>query len=75
MVVVTPGQQYNAGEKPTVIMYNYINRHAGPPNKKQKDKKGGINSNNNTVYDNSAIESYNSKMSGRNTPSYCVQVH
>ena len=36
------GQQYNVGEKPTVItMYIYINRHAGPPKKtKQKTKKG-----------------------------------
>ena len=29
-MVVTMGQQYNVGEKPTVIMYTYINRHAGP---------------------------------------------
>ena len=28
----------NGGEKPTVILYNYINRHAGIPNKtKTKD--------------------------------------
>ena len=26
---VTLGQQYNVGEKPTVILYIYINRHAG----------------------------------------------
>ena len=26
---ITLGQQYNVGEKPTVIMYTYINRHAG----------------------------------------------
>ena len=25
----TLGQQYNVGEKPTVILYIYINRHAG----------------------------------------------
>ena len=25
----TLGQQYNIGEKPTVILYTYINRHAG----------------------------------------------
>ena len=25
------GQQYNVGEKPTVILYTYINRHAGTP--------------------------------------------
>ena len=26
---ITLGQQYNVGEKPTVIRYIYINRHAG----------------------------------------------
>ena len=31
-MVVTLGQQYNVGEKPTVILYTYINRHAGTPN-------------------------------------------
>ena len=25
------GQQYNVGEKPTVILYIYINRHVGTP--------------------------------------------
>ena len=25
------GQQYNVGEKPTVILYTYINHHAQPP--------------------------------------------
>ena len=29
-MVVTLGQQYNVGEKPTVILYTYINRHAEP---------------------------------------------
>ena len=28
-MVVTLGQQYNVGEKPTVILYSYIDRHAG----------------------------------------------
>ena len=34
MMVVTLGQQYNVGEKPTVMLYIYynINRHAGTPN-------------------------------------------
>ena len=32
-MVVTLGQQYNVGEKPTVILYTYINRHAGTPDK------------------------------------------
>ena len=30
---ITLGQQYNVGEKPTVIPYIYINRHAGTPEK------------------------------------------
>ena len=31
-MVVTLGQQYNVGEKPTVILYTFVNRHAEPPN-------------------------------------------
>ena len=33
---ITLGQQYNVGEKPTVIQYIYINRHAGAPEKHKK---------------------------------------
>ena len=36
-MVVTLDQQYNIGEKPTVILYTYINRHAGTPNKTAKN--------------------------------------
>ena len=33
-MVVTLGQQYNVGEKPTVVLYAYIiNRDAGTPDK------------------------------------------
>ena len=36
-MVVTSGQQYNVEEKPIVILYTYVNRHGGTPNKtKQK---------------------------------------
>ena len=35
-MVVTLGQQYNTGEKPTVMLYTYIDRQAGTPDKKQK---------------------------------------
>ena len=28
-IIVTLDQQYSVGEKPTVILYPYINRHAG----------------------------------------------
>ena len=38
-MVVTLGQQYNnIGEKSTVILYTYINRHAETPEKQQKRK-------------------------------------
>ena len=30
LMVVTLGQKCNVGEKPTVILYTYINRHAEP---------------------------------------------
>ena len=36
-MVVTLGRQYNVGEKLTVILYTYIDRHAGTPDKKQKN--------------------------------------
>ena len=29
--VTASGQQYNIGEKPSVILYTYINLHAGTP--------------------------------------------
>ena len=32
-MVVTLGQQYNTGKKPTVMLYTYIERHAGTPDK------------------------------------------
>ena len=38
-MVVTLGQQCNVGEKPTVILYTYINRDAGTLDKKQKQKQ------------------------------------
>ena len=34
-MVVTLGQEYNIGEKPTVILYTYINRHAPEKQGKQ----------------------------------------
>ena len=35
----SPFPPSNVGEKPTVILYTYINRHAGTPEKKRKEKK------------------------------------
>ena len=33
---------HNVGEKPTVILYTYINRHAGTPDKKQKQNRNNV---------------------------------
>ena len=41
-MVVTSGQQYHVGEKPTVILHTYINRHAGTPDKKQKQNRNNV---------------------------------
>ena len=41
-VVVILGQQYDVGEKPTVKLCTYINRHAGLPEKKSKNKTEAI---------------------------------
>ena len=51
-MVITLGQQYNVGEKPTVILYTYINRHAGTPT---KVKTNDTSSNNKDKY-NTIIE-------------------
>ena len=42
-MVVTFGQQYNIGEKPTVILYSYINRHAGTPDKQRRQNSTSSN--------------------------------
>ena len=39
---ITLGRQYNVGEKPTVILYTYITRHAGTP-EKRKNKDNVVN--------------------------------
>ena len=48
-MVVTLGQQYNVGEKPAVILYTYIDRHAGTPDKKQKTKQKQCSTSSNMV--------------------------
>ena len=45
---ITLGQQHNVGEKPTVILYTYINRHAGTPKRKRKNRQNSTSSNSNT---------------------------
>ena len=39
---ITLGQQYNVGEKPTVILYIYINRHAETPEKHKKQTRDNV---------------------------------
>ena len=39
---ITLGQQYNVGEKPTVILYTYINHHAGIPEKQLKQSRDNV---------------------------------
>ena len=51
-MVITLGQQYNVGEKPTVILNTYINRHAGTP---KKGRQNNTSSNNKDKY-NTIIE-------------------
>ena len=41
-MVITLGQQYNVEEKPTVILYTCISRHAGTPDKKQKQSRNNV---------------------------------
>ena len=36
------GSKYNVGEKPTVILYTYINRHAGTPHIHQKQNRNNV---------------------------------
>ena len=42
-IVVTLSQQYNVGEKPIVILYTYINRHAGTPKKQRRQNSVSSN--------------------------------
>ena len=35
-MVITQGQQYNVGKKPTVILYAYVNRRAGTSEKQRQ---------------------------------------
>ena len=45
ILIVTLGQQYKIGKKPTIILYTYINRHAGTPEKQRKQKHCSTSSN------------------------------
>ena len=57
VVVVTLSQQYNTGEKPTIMVYTYIDRRAGTPDKNKKQKHFSTKLNR-FIYSNSAIDLY-----------------
>ena len=78
-MVVTLGQQHNVGEKPTVILYTYINHHAEPPiitkHRHCCSIHEGIVLIMSTIVpsNHTRIEAWvNSKMSGRNPLVYCT---
>ena len=49
--VTTSGRQYNIGEKPSVILYTYINLHAGTPKPQSfLSKSPGLQCNNMVIY-------------------------
>ena len=59
-MVITLGQQYNVGEKPTVILYTYINRHAGTPTKGKTKQNTSSNNKDksNTIIETSTAEDH-----------------
>ena len=64
-MVVTLGQQYNVGEKPTVILYTYINHHAQPPVITQHTNCKVHSYEDSTNVDNSTIEPYKNRGLGK----------
>ena len=67
-MVVTWGQQYNVGEKPTVILYTYINHHAQPPIIIQDNHSNTYqvrSYEDSTNIDNSTIELYRNRGLGK----------
>ena len=68
-MVITLGQQYNVGEKPTVILYTYINRHAGTPTKgKTNHTSSNIKDKSNTIIETSTAEDHDDGI-------FIIQVH
>ena len=58
-MVITLGQQYNVGEKPTVILYTYINQHSGTPTKgRQTDTSSNNKDKSNTIIETSTAEDH-----------------
>ena len=50
--VTTSGRQYNIGEKPSVLVYTYINFHAGTPKPQSLSSKSpGLQCSNMVLYD------------------------
>ena len=57
-LAVTLGQQYNVGEKPTVVLYTYINHHAQPPIIPQHNHSKIHSYEYSPTIDNSTIKTY-----------------
>ena len=66
-MVITLSQQYNVGEKPTVILYTYISHHAQPTIITQHNHcvVHSYEDSTNNVDDNSTIESYKNRGLGK----------
>ena len=64
-MVVTLGQQYNVGDKFTVILYTYINRHAEPPNVIEQKALQYIVKRVVIIYDNISIEPHKNRGLGQ----------
>ena len=60
-MAVTLGQHYNVEEKPTVVLYTYINRHARTLNKRKEKQCRASLIRVVIIYDDSAIEPYNNR--------------
>ena len=63
-MMVTLGQQYIIGEKPTVILYTYFNRHAGTQENrhaghKKKQKRNVYNHTHPAIGEKSTVILYN----------------
>ena len=64
-MMVTLGERYNVGEKPTIILYTYIHHHAQPPITTQHNHCSIVvhsyEDNNSTNVNNSTMEPYKNR--------------
>ena len=74
-MVVTLGQQYNVGERPTLILYTLINRHAGPPNTTNTKDYTLHNKKVVIIYDSIGLGLSTVKCRGEPTVILYIQIH